>query len=229
MYQLFIYTDLAGHFNPTIFHPSWFAAQGILSPAEVEDANIKIIHPEIAEFEIKWLKIHVEKNRFIAESKIPPLIRVADFIVSTFGDYLIHTPIGRVGINRTVHFKAEPNNIDKLGKFLAPQSVWGDWGKEIEGPIRGEKESNNKHGGLRLIVMEQRNLSDRYKGHIQAKVEPSIRMENGVTVDVNDHYEIENCSEMVGCEEVVSIVRRNFDTSICRSEKIINHIMSLTK
>jgi hypothetical protein len=220
---------LIGHFNPMIFHPIWFSEQGIFSPDEVKNASIEIVHPEISVFKIEWLSVRVEKSRFIAESRMPPLIRVADFIVSTFGDNLIHTPVGHIGINRTVHFKTTLDKIDKVGKTLAPHYAWGDWGREIEGPDRAKNQPNDKHGGLRLIVMEQRNLEDRYKGHIQAKVEPSTKLLDGITVDINDHYEIENGSNVIGCKEAISIVKNNFEKSIYRSEKIIDHIMSLTQ
>lgn len=220
---------LLGHFNPMIFHPGWFLAQDIFSPEEVDRSSVEIIHPEIAKFDISWLSVQVEKSRFMAESKIHPLIRVSDFIISTFGDHLIHTPITRVGINRSVHFQAEQVKIDKLGKTLAPQCVWGDWGREIEGPKLNENESNSKHGGLRLVIMEQRNLSDRYKGHIQAQVQPSFSVNSGVSIDINDHYEIDDSNNVVGCKDVISIIKDNFEKSLVRSEKIINHIMSIAK
>lgn len=212
---------LVGHFNPMIFQPYWFESQGIFSPDEAKNAKIDVIHPEIAIFSIEWLSIRVEKNVFNAISVNQPHIRVHDFIVNTFGNCLVHTPIYRVGMNRTIEFNADIPNKDKLGKRLAPQDAWGDWGKEIEGPKTGEK-----HGGLRQIVMEQRNLDDRYKGHIQTKVESSMNL-NGIVVDVNDHYEIEESDQVIGCEKIITLVKNNFEKSMRRSEKIINHIMSL--
>jgi hypothetical protein len=212
---------LIGHFNPMIFQPYWFVTQEIFSPEEAKNATIEVIHPEITSFDIDWLSVRVEKNIFSATSNKQPHIRVHDFIVSTFGNYLVHTPIYRVGINRTIEFIADIPTKDKLGKKLAPQDVWGDWGKEIEGQRTGEK-----HGGLRLIIMEQRNLDDRFKGHIQTKVESSINF-NGVHVDVNDHYDIEEGDKVIGCEKVIAIVKNNFEKSMQKSEKIINHIMAL--
>lgn len=213
---------LIGHFNPMIFQPYWFASQGIFSPDEAKNAKIEVIHSEITVFSIEWLSIRVEKNVFNAISVKQPHIHVLDFILSTFGNCLIHTPIYHVGINRIIEFKADVRNRDKLGKTLAPQSAWGDWGKEIEGPKDGEK-----HGGLREIVMEQRNLDDRYRGHIQAKVEPSKNLNNGILVSVNDHYEIEENDTVIGCEKIITIIKDNFEESMRRSGKIINHIMSL--
>jgi hypothetical protein len=212
---------LIGHFNPMIFQPYWFESQGIFNSDEVEKAEVNVIHSEITIFSIDWLSIRVEKNVFSAISTKQPHIRLLDFICSTFGECLVHTPIYRVGMNKTIEFKADVSKKDKLGKTLAPQDAWGDWGKEIEGPKTGEK-----HGGLRMLVMEQRNLDDRYKGHIQAKVESSMNL-NGIVVNVNDHYEIEEDDKVIGCEKIITIVKNNFEASMNRSEKIINHIMSL--
>jgi hypothetical protein len=213
---------LIGNFNPMIFQPYWFMAQEIFSPDEANNAKIEVIHPEITIFSIEWLSIRVEKNVFTAISLKQPHIHVHDFIVNTFGNCLIHTPIYRLGINRTVEFKTDISNKDKLGKTLAPQSAWGDWGKEIEGPKTGEK-----HGGLREIVMEQRNLDDRYRGHIQAKVGSSINLNDGILVNINDHYETEENDKVIGCEKIITLIKDNFEDSIRRSGKIINHIMSL--
>ncbi|WP_404359895.1 hypothetical protein [Methylotuvimicrobium sp. KM1] len=216
---------LTGDFNPKIFHPLWFSNNKILTQDEAEKAEVEIMHPEIAIFETEWVKVRVEKKRFVAESTMPPLIRVCDFVVDTFGNFLNHTPIGRVGINRSVHFRLDDQSkIDRLGKSLAPQTAWGEWGDQIEGPSSGDK-----HGGLRMIIMEQRNLDDRYRGHIQAKVEPSKSMLNGVIVDINDHYEVEDCNNVIGCEKIISIVKNNFEKSIKRSDWIIDQVMALTE
>lgn len=213
---------LIGHFNPMIFQPYWFVEQEIFSSDEAKNAKVEVIHPEITMFSIEWLSIRVEKNVFHAISLKQPHIHVHDFIVNTFGNCLFHTPIYRLGMNRTIEFKADSSNKDKLGKTLAPQSAWGDWGKEIQGPKTGEK-----HGGLREIIMEQRNLDDRYKGHIQAKVGSSINFNDGILINVNDHYEIEENDKVIGCEKVISLIKDSFEKSMHRSEKIINHIMSL--
>ncbi|MGZ8190532.1 MAG: hypothetical protein ACXWTS_04815, partial [Methylococcaceae bacterium] len=112
---------LIGHFNPMIFQPYWFVTQGIFSSDEAKNAKVDVIHPEITMFSIEWLSIRVEKSVFNAISDRQPHIRVLDFIVSTFGNCLVHTPIYRVGINRTIGFKADIPKKDKLGKKLAPQ------------------------------------------------------------------------------------------------------------
>lgn len=42
---------MVGSFNPSIFHPQWFARQGLLSPAEADAAELKVQVPQICQFE----------------------------------------------------------------------------------------------------------------------------------------------------------------------------------
>ena len=84
-----------------------------------------------------------------------------------------------------------------------------------------------EHGGLRSLVMEQRKLEDRYKGHIRAKVEPSTAIKTGICMEVNDHYEVEDAENVIGCDAVISILEEKFDASIERSEWIIDQVMAL--
>ncbi len=39
-----------GKFNPSIFHPAWFAAQNLIRTKEADAANIQIVHPEASFF-----------------------------------------------------------------------------------------------------------------------------------------------------------------------------------
>ena len=53
-----------GDFNPKIFQPAWFAAQGLIRNEEADEAKIEIIHPTIVVFSLDWLRIQIEPNRF---------------------------------------------------------------------------------------------------------------------------------------------------------------------
>ena len=68
-------------------------------------------------------------------------------------------------------------------------------------------------------------------GQINVTVEPSYRISNrqtGVYVGVNDHYAIDN-AELGTAECLMELFENNFDTSLERSNGIIDHIMSLAK
>ena len=69
-------------------------------------------------------------------------------------------------------------------------------------------------------------------GQINVTVEPSSRIGQGrlgVYVRVNDHYTIENVESQMGTSKIVALLEENFDESLLRADKIIDHIMSLTE
>ena len=90
---------LLGKFNPTIFHPQWFECNELIRPNEAENADIQIIHPDIALFFLHWLRLEVSRERFRADL-LQDVNNNAfhDLIVSTFA-LLSHTPIHAMGFN----------------------------------------------------------------------------------------------------------------------------------
>ena len=215
---------LVGSLNPPIFHPQWFAGNGLIEQKEAEAAEIEVIHKEISIFRMDWLAIKVDQQRFVAEIFEAPYIRASDLLVRTFKEFLIHTPITMLGINRRVHFTVgDEEKRNKIGKALAPHDPWGKWGAEIEGS------SKENRGGLRSLTMEQRDLADRKKGYVRCKIEPSKKVDpqgGGIYMEVNDHYEVEEQGKLSGCQEMINTLESNFDKSINHSEFIINQIMS---
>ncbi len=210
---------LIGNFNPRIFQPSWFAKTGVIGDEESENADIEIIHNEIVKFQIDWVKIHIERNRFIAELKQPPNIRLYDFILKTFRELLLHTPIWMLGINMQVTADTGSiENRDKIGKALAPPEAWGEWSNDIQ------KQTDDTHGGMQSLSMRQNVLDDRERGYIQAKIEPSKTIRSGVYIETNDHYESLEGENVEGCQEIMSIFENRFDDSLKRSEWIIKQV-----
>jgi len=215
-----------GDFNPRIFRVDWFDAQGLLSEEEVKASEIDIVHPDLSRFSSDWLRIQVERHRFIAETTDHPAIRLADLVVRTFGEFLSHTPVARVGINRDVHFMVpDLETRDRIGERLAPQDAWGEWGPHIKG-------TPERHGGMQSLTMQQTLLEDREKGYIRAKVEPSVKIRQprvGVLVGINDHYEIGPPDDVTNSDEAVAIVNERFESSMKRSAWIIDQVMALTQ
>jgi hypothetical protein len=217
---------LVGDLNPRIFRPDWFSAQGLLDSETVEAAEVGIIHSEVTEFSTDWVKIHVEKRRFVAVTDEAPHVRLQDLVARTFGEFLSHTPIYLVGINRTIHFPVSSlQTLDKIGKSLAPHEAWGEWGPEISG-------SAERHGGLLSLTMEQSELDDRAKGYIRAKVEPSPQFRpvgHGVSVDINDHYELSSAEDATGALAAVDLIQSQFQPSLDRSAWITDQVMALAQ
>ena len=216
---------LIGSFNPRIFRPEWFRATEIIGIEEAEAAKIQIIHEAISVFSLDWAQIRVEQNRFAIDVQDPPLIRAHDLVLKIFSEFLIHTPIHQMGINRVVHFSVgDFNTRDKIGKLLAPHDPWGEWGTKIVG-------SNPQlHGGMRALLMSQLEREDGYRGSINARVEPSQRPSltlTGIYMEVNDHFVIGEADQITGSVEAMAILESQWLASMQRSEGIIDQIMAL--
>lgn len=214
---------LVGSLNPKIFTPDWFARYDLLSLKEADSAEVEIVHQQVTKFRAGWLSLSIETNRFVVETTDHP-IQLRDLVVRTFQEYLPHTPIGMLGINRDVHFSVGSVEArDRIGFMLAPTEVWGEWEPDIRAA------EGNIHGGMMSVEMRQSLVKDRPGGYIQATVQPSTKIKNrtGIYVRVNDHYQIDDPDKALGCEEVVGYLAAEFDNSIRRSEWIIDRVMAL--
>ena len=215
---------LVGHLNPRIFLPTWFSKNGVIGQEEGENAEIELVHRDLVKFKLDWLTVVVEHGRFIVELDQPPDIRLFDFAQKTFTELLVHTPIWAMGINKHIEFDAgSAEKRDKIGFTLAPPQAWGEWSESI---LKG---SDSNHGGMMSLSMRQTDTDDRPDGYIQAKVEPSKLITNGVYVEVNDHYSLPQGEDIEGCAEIMEIMARNFDSSIARSEMIVDQVMGIVK
>lgn len=216
---------LLGDFNPAIFTPAWFALHGLLPEGVAESADSQVVHQQVTEFTTDWLRLQVTVDRFSIETLQAPYVRLCDLVVRTFKEYLHHTPIGAFGINRQVHFRVKSSaERDRIGRTLAPVEPWGAWGQDLG--LDGE------YGGMTSLTMSQLNLEGRPTGgQINVTVEPSNRIgkgRTGVYVRVNDHYAIDDAN-LRTAERLMELFETSFDTSLERSNRIIDHIMSLAK
>jgi hypothetical protein len=175
---------LVGSLNPTIFTPDWFARHRLLSDKEAESARVDIIHSQIAKFAIDWLSLEVQPGRIQALTTQAPSIRIRDLMLRTFKEFLPHTPLNKLGINRQVHFKLGTVELrHSIGYKLAPPEAWGEWAPQIKAGKGGSR------GGMTSVGMRQAEVDDgRPAGFIQAKVEPSTKIPGyvGVFMEVND-------------------------------------------
>jgi len=220
-YELSAYSIvLLGNFNPTIFTPSWFEKYDLLTEEEAANADLTVVHPEISRFVAAGLTIQVETNRFSA-SGTASAIQLKDFVLKTFRDYLNHTPIRSLGINREVHYKLPSAEARmKLGRALAPLDPWGEWGKEID-------ESKDSGGGLISLTMHLAKEPDTVKGHTRVTIQPSAQIPRnaGVFFQVNDHSEVIE-DNINTTETVLDVLDQSFETSIAHSEWIIDQVLT---
>jgi len=145
---------LIGSFNPKIFQPEWFLRQNLLPESEAEEADIKVIHPEVCQFETERFVIQVTSERFIAASKAstnPEPLR--DLVLGAFF-ILEHTPVTAMGLNRQMHFQMNSESEwNKIGDRLAPKEGWTG--------VLGDKP-----GMLSLIIQSDR----------EGRLDPSLRL-----------------------------------------------------
>lgn len=168
---------LVGDFNPTIFHPIWFVHQGLIRGAEADEADIKIIHQDAAEFSLEWISVQVLRDRFSLTVKADAYQEhLLDLVLGTFRQ-VSHTPVRQFGINTS--FLARFRGVldwHSFGHFLAPKSPWN-------GVL-------NKPGMRGLFIQGDRD--DEQPGYLSINVKPLPNHPNGLGITVNDHYEHPN-------------------------------------
>jgi hypothetical protein len=216
---------LIGSFNPRIFRPEWFASTGIIGGGDATSATIEVIHSEIASFSLDWLTVRVQRDRFSVETIAPPFVRARDLVMRTFREFLMHTPVSKIGFNRLVHFNVSSFEIrDRVGTLLAPKEPWGEWASKMKGES-GRRETT---GGLKSLTMTQIERDDGYSGSIAATVEPSSRLiDRGIYMNVNDHYELGDPEKILGNDQAMAVLETHWEESMRRAEWIIDQIMGL--
>jgi hypothetical protein len=97
---------LLGDFNPTIFQPRWLSVEGMLTDEEANEVRVGIIHADVTSFELPWVGLTVEREKFQAVCAAQPYFeRVVGIVCQVFG-LLRHTPLRMLGINSEAHFRA---------------------------------------------------------------------------------------------------------------------------
>ena len=214
-----------GDFNPAIFTPAWFVLHGLLPGNVADNAQVQVVHPQMAVFTADWLHLQVTTEHLSAETSQAPHVRVRDLVARVFRERLPHTPLKALGINRHAHFRVgSPAERDRIGRTLAPVEPWGALGSNLE--LTGEQ------CGMTSLSMSQIGPPGRAPGgRINVTVEPSNQIDDprlGVYVGINDHYPIDETSPGTG-ERLMGVLEENFDVSLRRSEAIIDHVMSLAE
>lgn len=218
---------LVGRFNPAIFHPMWFAINGLIGKKDAENAEVAVTHPEISQFRAGEITVLVETEKFSANCISAHHGLVKDLVLGAFGQCLNHTPVTAIGINRLIHFDCGSFEVrEKLGNILAPKEPWGEWGSQMV----GEPGMTAGHGGMDRLSMVQRRRPDRHSGHIQAEIRPSsIAIVNGVSMSVNDHYQLEKEHAAGGCGKMLEVVEDRWEWSLSNSAFIFDQIMGLAE
>jgi hypothetical protein len=200
---------LLGSFNPKIFQPDWFARQDLLPHAETDEADVKIIAPQICHFETERFTVQVTQQRFLVLSKPntnPAPLR--DIVQGTF--YILeHTPVDAMGLNQHMHFAMKSEeDWHQIGDRLAPKDGWRE---VLEG----------RPGLLSLTVQTQR---EKPTGTLfNVKVEPSTQIKFGVYFESNEHYPASEPERLKGLMEILA---GRWEESQIYASKIVDHILT---
>jgi hypothetical protein len=201
---------MVGDFNPTIFQPSWFSSEGLLTVEEARSATVQIVHPDVTSFGLPWLNITVQRERFDAVSLAQPYFeRVAGLVAGTFKQ-LRHTPIRMMGINNEAHYRASSlDSWHAIGHKFAPKEFWKEF---FPSP------------GLQSLTIRQIPRADGLSGHCQITVEPSVRIVPGVYIAINDHFVFSSDQQVVGALKAVELLQSKWADSVSFSEMVSSRI-----
>lgn len=195
-----------GQFNPSIFHPSWFGSNGLISKDEVVLAlqNNLVVTQDFSMFKTDSVELSVSQDRFALGTNDPTFFRPLRDLAKSILILLSHTPIHQLGINRNMHYKMPSDEErDKFGDFLVPKSAWN---RVVKKP------------GLRTLIVAGTGLSNE-NSQIQTKIEPSSRVTSGVSFDVNHHYERPRDKQGIA-SELLEVLENSWETSLADSLKI---------
>ena len=200
-----------GHFNPIIFSPVWFSSEGLIRKEEAAKAETQIVNPDVVSFNLDWLRLQVTRETFFVETTKDSYEDVLrDLVAGTF-KLLRHTPLTMMGINRHLHFRTE--SVEKwhqIGDILAPKKIWND--------------IFNKPGLKSLSIVES-DRDDGLNGHIQLKIEPSARVNPGLFISTNDHFQVNDAESALGADEILDILENRWQESLERSTNIVNKLL----
>lgn len=198
---------LIGSLNPVIFHPEWLSKLELISPRDLDGADIKIVHPEITQFKLPWSTLEVQQNRFIVRTNDPAyFLMLRDLAIGIF-TFLEHTPITAMGINSIVRYRAD--NVaawHRIGDALVPKTIWRNF---LHGHVGMTKVSVNSE------------LADGLSGNKNISISPIMdNHSNGIIVDINNHFPI---TDTVNISKILQEQWEKLQTEATRlSEGILN-------
>lgn len=212
---------LVGRLNPAIFTPAWLAKNDLITDAAMEAANVNIVHKEVTQFSTGGFAFDINSRRFSVRSSDEPFVKLLDLVVGMFGEFLVHTPIEKLGINSEIVYACRSaKQRMEFGRKLAPLAPWGEYGKRM---------SDGKGvlaGGVVTMTMQENPNDGREAGYRRVEVEPfSEPSQARVKVSINDHYELAEPEKADGALKIVSILQDNFERSLAESRRIVDELI----
>ena len=205
-----------GKFNPQIFSPTWLALEGLISKQEALDSNTKLSARGISIFTTGWFNMEVTDERFKVSTNQNSYFAMLRDLTQGIFTILGHTPVRALGLNFNCHLRCyDKNDLDKLLQGLAPLSAWSSF--------------------LQSPTLERFAIRQTFENCLlRVAIEKSTTVENGVFIDVNNHYELigdevwrdETGQRYIKASYLPDLISANYDTATKRSDETISHIWS---
>ncbi|MFM8476276.1 MAG: hypothetical protein ACKOEO_10825 [Planctomycetaceae bacterium] len=178
---------ILGDFNPAIFHPLWFAQQGLIASEEVEAVSDLETNENVSRFLLNDVHFQVERHRFGLTTKNPArAIFLRDLAVGAF-TVLEYTPLNAVGLNKDMVFSMGGlGSWHGVGDCFAPKQPW-------QGILESPGMLNVTMGGKRAECSAD---------SVIVSIRPFMGIDNGVLVAVNQQYNLKTT-------DTISTAQRN--------------------
>ena len=192
---------LLGDFQPAMFHPSWFLKNEVITKAEYDsiinsESNQLIASNAITQFETSMTSFSIEQKRLQLIGKKEPFEKCIDSFKKMF-DSLTAIPIQAYGLNYFFHLKATKEEMDIIGKNLAPRKYWTS--------VFDESENNDPRNGL--VSMTMRVVKD--FGLLNVRIESSNRIQ-GIYFDYNFHN-VQSNSESFSVSDIIDTIDNQYN------------------
>ena len=197
----------AGALNPAIFQPAWFAAENLITSAEAKAARVQVISSQATSFQVDWFNVQVFPDRLSIATENEAFYRhLFDLVAASFSR-LIHTPITALGLNYQCHYRlASAEDWQYVSNELSPKHRWS---MLLDSP------------DMRSLTMTSPR-AEGPMGHLQITLEPSVRVEHGIFVGINNHYEI-NADE-VGCRAMLNTLHAEWDKTFAEYKDVLRRM-----
>lgn len=196
-----------GALNPAIFQPAWFAAEDLITSAEAKAARVHVISPQAAAFQIDWFNVQVLPDRLSLATENEAFYRhLYDLVAASFSR-LIHTPVTALGLNYHCHYRlARAEDWQYVSNELAPKHRWSTLLKSPD---------------MRSLTMTSPR-AEGPEGHLQVTMEPSVRVEHGIFLAINNHYDI--TEDDVGCRAMLNTLHAEWDKAFAEYKDVLRRM-----
>ena len=204
---------LVGNFDTKQAHPDVLLKSELIRQADLVDLKIDTVVPELVILTFPWITLNVESRRLTAATTLtsPMPEPVRDFVIGFVGDQ-ISSVITAIGINTEYHFQVPTvSRMHEIGHLLAPKQPWSNILKDPAMQtltMRGERD-------------------DGFKGYEFVRVEPSVVLQQGVYISVNEHFEALPDEVTKKPQALLEVLETQWAKSLSRAEHIFDAIKTM--